>query len=57
MALAAARLQVTRDRIMEAYHKLHPEYGFDKHKARMPCMPLTPCLHNGLECAGRHWVG
>ena len=30
------RSQVTRDRIMDAYHKLHPEYGFDKHKARMP---------------------
>lgn len=33
-AAAAARSQVTRDRIMDAYHKLHPQYGFDKHKAR-----------------------
>ena len=41
-----ARSQVTRDRIMDAYHKLHPQYDFDKHKARMPS---RQCLRQALQ--------
>jgi ribonuclease HII len=29
---ASILAKVTRDRIMERYHKLFPQYGFDRHK-------------------------
>ena len=32
IAAASILAKVTRDRIMKAYHKLYPEYGFAKHK-------------------------
>jgi len=34
MSIAAASIiaKVTRDKIMEKYHKKYPQYGFDKHK-------------------------
>ncbi|MDP2940786.1 MAG: ribonuclease HII [Candidatus Omnitrophota bacterium] len=32
IAAASILAKVTRDRIMEAYHKLYPQYGFAKHK-------------------------
>jgi len=31
-ALASIFAKVTRDKIMQKYHKKYPEYGFDKHK-------------------------
>ncbi len=31
-ALASIFAKVTRDKIMQEYHKKYPEYGFDKHK-------------------------
>jgi ribonuclease HII len=31
-AMASVLAKVTRDRIMERYHKKYPQYGFDKHK-------------------------
>ncbi len=31
-AVASIIAKVTRDRIMERYHKKYPQYGFDKHK-------------------------
>ena len=32
IAAASVLAKVTRDRIMEDYHKKYPQYGFDKHK-------------------------
>tara|TARA_Y100000590_G_scaffold81865_1_gene91145 strand:- start:1 stop:609 length:609 start_codon:yes stop_codon:yes gene_type:complete len=32
IAAASVLAKVTRDRIMDDYHKLYPQYGFDRHK-------------------------
>jgi ribonuclease HII len=32
IAMASIIAKVTRDRIMEKFHKKYPQYGFDKHK-------------------------
>ena len=32
IAAASVIAKVTRDRMMQAYHQMYPEYGFDKHK-------------------------
>lgn len=32
IAAASVLAKVTRDRIMDGYHKLYPQYGFDQHK-------------------------
>ncbi|UCD11373.1 MAG: ribonuclease HII [Nitrospinaceae bacterium] len=32
IAAASVLAKVTRDRLMQAYHKRYPEYGFDRHK-------------------------
>ncbi len=32
IAAASILAKETRDRIMEKYHEIHPEYGFDRHK-------------------------
>jgi ribonuclease HII len=32
IAMASIIAKVTRDKIMEKYHKKYPDYGFDKHK-------------------------
>ncbi|MDD4334458.1 MAG: ribonuclease HII [Desulfotomaculaceae bacterium] len=32
IAAASILAKVTRDRLMDSYHKLYPQYGFDRHK-------------------------
>ncbi|MDP2278502.1 MAG: ribonuclease HII, partial [Nitrospirota bacterium] len=32
IAAASIVAKVTRDRLMQQYHEIYPEYGFEKHK-------------------------
>jgi ribonuclease HII len=32
IAAASILAKVTRDHLMDSYHKLYPQYGFDRHK-------------------------
>ncbi|MDP3882991.1 MAG: ribonuclease HII [Candidatus Staskawiczbacteria bacterium] len=49
IAMASIIAKVTRDRIMQKYHKKYPDYGFDRHKG-YPTKAHFSCLQKFGPC-------